>query len=201
MSSKSAEVATIEPENFVDFLSFGLADRQYAIEIGRVRHVQRHPTVTRVPRSPSVIGGVTAVDGELAVAADLAVILRGEESSVTGSDRALVILEQDVTPDTVGLLVQTVDGIDRRAIEDVAPVEGVTPVGGEAGSDNADSDATGSGDVDSDATGSDRTGSDEEDEGTAARWFRAVLEPARTDEDPVPVLDVTGIVAEVTARC
>ena len=177
MSSKSAEVATIEPENFVDFLSFGLANRQYAIEIGRVRHVQRHPTVTRVPRSPSVIGGVTAVDGELAVAADLAVILRGEESSVTGSDRALVILEQDVTPDTVGLLVQTVDGIDRRAIEDVAPVES------ETGNGLADSDETGS------------------DEGTAARWFRAVLEPARTDEDPIPVLDVTGIVAEVTARC
>ena len=195
MSSESVESATVEPENFVDFLAFGLADRRYAIEIGRVRHVQRHPTVTRVPRSSSVIAGVTTIDGELTVAVDLAVILGYEESAVTGSDRALVILEQDVTPDTVGLLVQTVGGIDRRAIEGVSPVEGVTP-----GDDKAGGDA-GSGDAGSGDANSDESGSDEDDERTDARWFRAVLEPTETDENPVPVLDVTGIVAEVAARC
>lgn len=185
MSSESVESVSIDPENFVDFLAFDLADRRYAIEIGRVRHVQRHPTVTRVPRSPAVIDGVTAVDGELTVAVDLAAVLGGAGASVTGSDRALVVLEQEVTPDTVGLLVQTVDGIDRRA------VEGVTPVGGEGGSDEGGNDEADNGGI----------GNGEEDAGADARWFRALLRPAETDEVPVPVLDVTRIVSEVAARC
>ena len=190
MSTESVESVSIDPENFVDFLAFDLANRRYAIEVGRVRHVQRHPTVTRVPRAPAVIGGVTAVDGELTIAVDLAAVLDGAGASVTGSDRALVVLEQEVTPDTVGLLVQTVDGIDRRA------VEGVTPVGGKGGSDEG-----GNGGISDDEADNGGIGIGEEDEETDARWFRAVLQPTRTDEAPVPVLDVNQIVSEVAARC
>ncbi|MFB6130986.1 MAG: chemotaxis protein CheW [Salinigranum sp.] len=112
--------APVETGQYVDFLRFRLAGAPHALELGRVTQVVRRPVISRVPRVPETIAGAATVGGDLTAAVDPCAVL-GLTRRPADADRALVVLDRSVAPHSTGLLVGAVDGIERHAVESVAP--------------------------------------------------------------------------------
>jgi chemotaxis signal transduction protein len=111
----------------VEFVVFRIGGRRYAVELGRVGQVVRRPNVTRVPRTPPLLLGVTDVGGDVTAVVDGHRLLGG------GRDRdgvpALVLFERERTGQSAGVYVDHVEGIQAVDVDEIHPVDAVTGPG------------------------------------------------------------------------
>lgn len=122
MSGSVTEVdAPIDTGRVIDFLEFRLDGTPHALELGRVRQVVRRPTITRVPRAPSTLRGAATVDGDVVVAVDPYAVLGRDRPFENDAEGTLIVLDRSETPQPAGLVVEAVDGIERRPVESVVP--------------------------------------------------------------------------------
>lgn len=94
-----------------EFLSFGLANELYAVELTRIREILSPPPMTRVPRAPQSIVGICSVRGLLVTVLDLRRCLRLTELPLTR--RARILLVEADAGEAVGLLVDEVRQVVR----------------------------------------------------------------------------------------
>ncbi len=91
------------------YLSFRLGDEDFAAEIAKVKEVLEYPVITRVPRMPEYVCGVTNLRGSVVPVVDMR--LKFGMSQVERTvDTCVIILEVSMGEDTltIGCLVDSV---------------------------------------------------------------------------------------------
>jgi purine-binding chemotaxis protein CheW len=99
------------------YLTFRVADEEYAIEILRVREIVPFGTITSVPKTPPWIRGVTLLRGQAVPVVDLAAKL-GLPATVAGPATCIVTVEARLGAERVVMGV-TADGVSR--VVDLGP--------------------------------------------------------------------------------
>lgn len=103
-----------------EYLTFFIAEVEYAVSLDYVREVIPYDTVTRVPGMPDTVRGVTNLRGSVVPVIDLAIKFRLPAIEVT-SRTCIVLVETDVggTSILLGLLTEQVGqvlAVDRKEV-------------------------------------------------------------------------------------
>src|SRR6056297_3652390 len=103
------------------YLTFTLADEQYAVQVYDVKEVLEYTTVTRVPRTQEFMRGVINLRGSVVPVIDLRLKFGMGETEKT-IDTSIIVMEVEINGDnvTVGTLadsVQEVINLDEEQIE------------------------------------------------------------------------------------
>ncbi len=103
------------------YLTFTLAEEQYAVEVYDVKEVLEYSTVTRVPRTQEFMRGVINLRGSVVPVIDLRLKFSMPETEKTVNTR-IIVMEVEINGDkvTVGTLadsVQEVINLDQEQIE------------------------------------------------------------------------------------
>lgn len=112
MQTSSAEEARDEVDQSRQYLTFVLADEEYAVDILQVQEIKSWTPVTKLPRSPSYVLGVINLRGAIVPVIDLRV--RFELDSVRATNKTAVIIVHNESTDgtkTVGLVVDQVSEV------------------------------------------------------------------------------------------
>lgn len=104
----------------VQYLTFFLADEEYAVRILQVREILELGPITRVPSTPAHVRGVINVRGSVVPVVDLAVKLGLPETQVTRRT-CVVIVEAALQGETrvLGLLVDAVHQVVELGAADI----------------------------------------------------------------------------------
>jgi purine-binding chemotaxis protein CheW len=112
----------IEKEKAVQqqYLTFFLADEEYAVSIQRVKEIIEYTTVTKVPKVPQWIRGVINLRGSVVPVVDLAVRFGLDERLVTKTT-CIVIVEvaQDSERAVMGVIADAVNQVVDLAPKDI----------------------------------------------------------------------------------
>ena len=94
------------------YLTFTLADEQFAVEIPKVREVLDYTTITKVPRTPDYMRGVINLRGNVVPVLDLRLNL-GMEAVEQTVDTCIVIVEVNVDTEMLhlGMLADSVEEV------------------------------------------------------------------------------------------
>jgi purine-binding chemotaxis protein CheW len=102
------------------YLTFFLADEEYAIGIQRVKEIIEYTTITKVPKVPLWIRGVINLRGNVVPVVDLAVRFGLEERPVTKTTCIVVVeVEQDSERTVMGLIADAVNQVIDLAPKDI----------------------------------------------------------------------------------
>lgn len=102
------------------YLTFFLADEEYAINIQRVKEIIEYTTVTRVPKVPEWIRGVINLRGNVVPIVDLTVRFGLEESPVTKTTCIVIVeVEQDSERAVMGVVADAVNQVIDLAPKDI----------------------------------------------------------------------------------
>jgi purine-binding chemotaxis protein CheW len=115
--------ATKEAVEQQQYLTFLLADEEYAISILKVKELIEYDTVTKVPKTPRWIRGVINLRGSVVPVVDLVVKFGLEERAVTKTTCIVIVegqLEEQST--TMGILADAVNQVLDLTAEDIQPV-------------------------------------------------------------------------------
>jgi purine-binding chemotaxis protein CheW len=115
-----------EPE--AQYLTFFVAEEEYALDVMRVREVVEAGPITRVPSAPAGVRGVVNLRGRVVPLVDLGLRFGGSELTVT-SRTCVVVVESTVADRVVGLLV---DSVSRVVTLTPSQVEPAPPFGTKA---------------------------------------------------------------------
>ena len=104
------------------YLTFFIADEEYAVGILQAKEIIQYDTVTKVPRTPPWIRGVINLRGGVVPVVDLAVKFGLPETQVTGST-CIVITEVELEGEetVMGLLADSVSQVIELKPDDVEP--------------------------------------------------------------------------------
>jgi purine-binding chemotaxis protein CheW len=100
------------------FVVFSLKGESYAVPIASVREIIRHTKPTPVGAASGLVQGVINLRGRLVPVVDLSGRL-GHEQQIDSRTRILVL---EVTGGTVGLIVDTVDGVREIPAAKIEPL-------------------------------------------------------------------------------
>ncbi|MFI5234400.1 MAG: chemotaxis protein CheW [Gemmatimonadales bacterium] len=111
-----------EGTNVSQYLTFQVAEVEYALGILGVREIIEYDTLTRVPNAPTAVRGVINLRGSVVPVVDLAVKFGREECAVT-KRTCIVIVEcvLDEQPAVMGVLVDAVCQVMDLAPDDIEP--------------------------------------------------------------------------------
>ena len=103
------------------YLTFGLGEEEFALEIARVREVMDYTTITKVPRMPEFLSGVINLRGNVVPVIDLRLKL-GMSATERTVDTCIVIMEVMVGSEAIDMgaladSVQEVIDLDPAQIE------------------------------------------------------------------------------------
>lgn len=102
------------------YLTFFLADEEYAVNIQRVKEIIEYTTVTKVPKVPQWIRGVINLRGNVVPVVDLAVRFGLEERSVTKTTCIVIVeVEQDAERAVMGVIADAVNQVIDLAPKDI----------------------------------------------------------------------------------
>ena len=99
--------STHDADETIQMLEFYLNDNRYAIEIERISAIVEMKEITRFPRGPEAIDGVTDLRGEITAVLDPTVMLDVERNELT-DDQYIVVLERDDDKQKLGIRVTDV---------------------------------------------------------------------------------------------
>jgi purine-binding chemotaxis protein CheW len=125
-----------------EYLTFFIAQVEWAVSLDHVREVIPYDTVTRVPGMPATVRGVTNLRGSVVPVIDLALKFRLPQIEIT-SRSCIVLAEVSMGqgPQLLGLLVEEVGQVLAMPRKDLLPppsfgtpvhadyLEGVLPIG------------------------------------------------------------------------
>jgi purine-binding chemotaxis protein CheW len=102
------------------YLTFFLADEEYAINIQRVKEIIEYTTVTKVPRVPEWIRGVINLRGNVVPVVDLTVRFGLEERPVTKTTCIVIVeIEQDSERTVMGVIADAVNQVIDLSPKDI----------------------------------------------------------------------------------
>jgi purine-binding chemotaxis protein CheW len=102
------------------YLTFFLADEEYAINIRRVKEIIEYTTVTKVPKVPEWIRGVINLRGNVVPVVDLTVRFGLEEPPVTKTTCIVIVeVEQDSERTVMGVIADAVNQVIDLAPRDI----------------------------------------------------------------------------------
>jgi len=115
--------ATNEAVEQKQYLTFLLANEEYAIGILKVKEIIEYDTVTTVPKTPKWVRGVINLRGAVVPVVDLAIKF-GLELTPVAKTTCIVIVETQFESQntTIGILVDAVSQVMELASEDLQPV-------------------------------------------------------------------------------
>ncbi|XOB65669.1 chemotaxis protein CheW [Deferribacteres bacterium DY0037] len=106
---------TLETESI--YVSFGVGAETYGIGIEDVRQIIRVPKITRVPKMPDYVLGMTNLRGEVLPLVDLSMRLGYKHPCVHGEDtRVIVVDKQGIL---TGLIVESVNEVKSTEMHDI----------------------------------------------------------------------------------
>lgn len=100
------------------YLTFGLADEEYGLEILKVREINGMMDITAVPRTPDFIQGVINLRGKVIPVVDLR--LKFGMSAIEPTEQTCIIVV-DVGRVEMGIIVDKVSEVLNIAGEDIEP--------------------------------------------------------------------------------
>jgi purine-binding chemotaxis protein CheW len=104
------------------YLTFEVADEEYAIEITRVREILVYSSLTSVPRAPEFIAGVMNLRGSVVPVVDLRKKLGLPPTEITGTTCVVIVdIQSENQTSHVGLLADDVRQVMSLASDDVEP--------------------------------------------------------------------------------
>lgn len=111
------------------YLTFGLADEHYAIEILRVQEIVGLLPVTRVPRLPACIAGVVNLRGRIIPVVDLRLAFGLQPAATTERSCIIVVTAQTSSRRTtvMGALVDGVSDVIALASDAIEPAPDFGP--------------------------------------------------------------------------
>jgi len=103
------------------YLTFGLGEEEFALEITKVREVMDYTAITKVPRMPEFLSGVINLRGNVVPVIDLRLKL-GMSATKKTADTCIVIMEIEVDGELIDMgaladSVQEVIDLDPAQIE------------------------------------------------------------------------------------
>jgi len=102
------------------YLTFFLADEEYAINIQRVKEIIEYTTVTKVPKVPQWIRGVINLRGIVVPVVDLTVRFGLEERLVNKTTCIIIVeVEQDSERTVMGVIADAVNQVIDLAPKDI----------------------------------------------------------------------------------
>jgi purine-binding chemotaxis protein CheW len=102
------------------YLTFFLADEEYAINIQRVKEIIEYTPVTKVPKVPEWIPGVINLRGSVVPVVDLAVRFGLAERPVTKTTCIVIVeVEQDTERTVMGVIADAVNQVIDLAPKDI----------------------------------------------------------------------------------
>jgi purine-binding chemotaxis protein CheW len=102
------------------YLTFFLADEEYAINIQRVKEIIEYTAVTKVPKVPEWIRGVINLRGSVVPVVDLAVRFGLEGRSITKTTCIVIVeVEQDSERTVMGVIADAVNQVIDLAPKDI----------------------------------------------------------------------------------
>lgn len=121
-------VSTSEPDNaggsaaeHIEFVRVHLGGETYVFELGRVNQLVRRPSLTRVPRSPPTIAGVTEIQGNVTAAIDGRTLLGTDTREAVDLPRILVAFARTAHDQPAGILIDGVEGIETHSVDVIEP--------------------------------------------------------------------------------
>jgi purine-binding chemotaxis protein CheW len=124
MSESETDVGTgnaaDELPEHVEFVRFQLGGASYAVELGAVAQLVRNPELTRVPRTPPLVAGVTGVAGDVTAVVEGRVLVEAPARD-PAADTALLLFDRQATGQTSGLLVDVVDRVATLPVDRIRP--------------------------------------------------------------------------------
>jgi purine-binding chemotaxis protein CheW len=104
------------------FLTFTVAEEEYAVPVLRVREILAYVPLTRVPRAPQFVAGVMNLRGSVVPVIDLRIKL-GLEAATINSRTCIVIVdvETEQGPSTMALLTDDVKQVMELAADEIEP--------------------------------------------------------------------------------
>jgi purine-binding chemotaxis protein CheW len=111
-----------EKENTVQqqYLTFFLAEEEYAVGIQRVKEIIEYTAITKVPKVPQWIRGVINLRGNVVPVVDLAVRFGLEERPVTKTTCIVILeVEQDSERTVMGVITDAVNQVIDLTPEDI----------------------------------------------------------------------------------
>lgn len=106
MNTLTATAAAAGTE--IELATFRVADMLTAIDIDRVREINRHLDMTPVPGSPDCVRGVVNLRGDVVTILDLRAMLQLPRADITTQSRNVVVQSND---EYIGLLVDCVTDV------------------------------------------------------------------------------------------
>ncbi|HLZ10980.1 MAG TPA: chemotaxis protein CheW [Candidatus Acidoferrum sp.] len=102
------------------YLTFFLADEEYAINIQRVKEIIEYTTVTKVPKVPEWIPGVINLRGNVVPVVDLAARFGIESRGVTKTTCIVIVeVEQEAERTVMGVIADAVNQVIDLAAKDI----------------------------------------------------------------------------------
>ncbi len=102
------------------YLTFFLADEEYAINIQRVKEIIEYTTVTKVPKVPEWIRGVINLRGNVVPVVDLTTRFGIEEHPVTKTTCIVIVeIDQDSERTVMGVIADAVNQVIDLAPKDI----------------------------------------------------------------------------------
>lgn len=102
------------------YLTFFLADEEYAIGIQRVKEIIEYTPITRVPKVPEWIRGVINLRGNVVPVVDLALRFGLQERPVTKTSCIVVVeVEQDSERTVMGIVADAVNQVIDLSPQDI----------------------------------------------------------------------------------
>jgi purine-binding chemotaxis protein CheW len=102
----------------IQLVVFDLADEVYGVDIARVDEVIRMPAITRIPRAPEFVEGVTNLRGKVIPVVDLRRRFGLAMADIQASSRIVVVY---IGSHTIGLIVDGVSEVIRVASSAIEP--------------------------------------------------------------------------------
>jgi len=116
----TATKETVEQQQYLTFL---LANEEYAISILKVKEIIEYDTVTTVPKTPQWVRGVINLRGAVVPVVDLAVKFGLEQKPVTRTTCIVIVETQFESQNiTIGVLADAVSQVMELTAEDLQPV-------------------------------------------------------------------------------
>ena len=110
------------PVNQQQYLTFFLADEQYAVGVLNVKEITEYGVVTRVPTTPPYIRGVINLRGSVVPVVDLSVKFGLQECPVSRRT-CIIIMETTLRGEraTMGVVADSVSQVIQFAEQDIEP--------------------------------------------------------------------------------
>ena len=104
------------------YLTFHIAEEEYAIRILRVKEIIQYDTVTRVPSVPGYIRGVINLRGNVVSVIDLASKFGLQETPITKRTCIVIVeVEQEGAPTDMGVMADAVSQVVGMSDDDLKP--------------------------------------------------------------------------------